>query len=214
MRINKIQSIVFDFGGVLLDWNPHHLYRRFFNDPFEIDQFLYEINFPEWNLQQDKGRPFSQGIAELSAKFPHYSQLIRAYSENWGDSIVGPIVGTVDILQRLKNAGYALYGLSNWSSETFPIAYEKYDFFKLFDGIVISGKVKLVKPDPAIFEIILKMINRPAIECLLIDDSEANIAAAIKLGFAVILFKTPDQLEIELQKLILSGHLNMEQKSL
>ena len=214
MSINKIQSIVFDFGGVLLDWNPRNLYRQFFSDPDEIDRFLSEINFPEWNLQQDKGRPFSQGIAELSAKFPHYSQLIRAYSENWGDSIVGPIAGTVGILQRLKNAGYALYGLSNWSSETFPIAYEKYDFFKLFDGIVISGEVKLLKPDPAIFEIILKMIKRPAVECLLIDDSEANIAAAQKLGFAVIHFKTPEQLEIELEKLILSGHLNMERKSL
>ena len=214
MSINKIQSIIFGFGGVLLDLNPHNLYRRFFNDPFEIDQFLSEINFPEWNLQQDKGRPFSQGIAELSAKFPQYSQLIRAYGENWGDSIVGPITGTVGILQRLKKADYAIYGLSNWSSETFPIAYEKYDFFKLFDGIVISGEVKLVKPDPAIFEMILKMINRPAFECLLIDDSEANIAAAEKLGFVVIHFKSTEQLELELQKLIISGQLNMERKSL
>ena len=214
MRTNKIQSIVFDFGGVLLDWNPHNIYRRFFNDPSDIERFLSEINFPEWNLQQDKGRPFSQGIAELSAKFPHYSKLIRAYRENWGDSIVGPIPGTVGILQQLKKAGYPIYGLSNWSSETFPIAFEKYDFFKLFDGIVISGEVKVVKPDPAIFEIVLKMINRPAIECLLIDDSEANIAAAEKLGFTVIHFKTPEQLGFELQKLNISGQMNKERKSL
>jgi 2-haloacid dehalogenase len=212
MSKNKIQSIIFDFGGVLLDWNPHNLYRRFFNDPPEIERFLSEINFPEWNLQQDKGRPFSKGIAELSAKFPHYSQLIRAYRDNWEDSIIGPIAGTIDILQRLKKAGYAIYGLSNWSSETFPIAYEKYDFFKLFDGIVISGEVMLVKPDPAIFEIILKKIDRPAFECLLIDDSQVNIAAAEKLGFAVIHFKTPDQLELELQKLKIYGRLNMEHK--
>ncbi len=205
MTQNTFQSIIFDFGGVLLDWNPHNLYRRYFNNPHEIDQFLSEINFPEWNLQQDKGRPFSQGVAELSAKFPKYSQLIHAYSENWGESIVGPITGTIGILKSLKNAGYAIYGLSNWSSETFPIAYEKYDFFKLFDGIIISGEVKLVKPDPAIFEIMLKMINHPAAECLLIDDSAPNIATAEMLGFTAIHFKSPEQLELELQKLKILG---------
>lgn len=204
MNTSKIRSIIFDFGGVLLDWNPHNLYRRFFNTPQEIDRFLMEISFPEWNLQQDKGRPFAQGVAELSEKFPQYSTLIRAYSQYWEESIVGPINGSVAILQRLKNSGYSIYGLSNWSAETFPIAYNKYDFFKLFDGIVISGTVKVAKPDPAIFELILKMINRPARECLLIDDSALNITAAQKLGFAAIQFKTPGQLELEIQKIGLS----------
>ena len=201
MGTPKICSIIFDFGGVLLDWNPHNLYRRFFHNPQEIDQFLSEINFPEWNLQLDKGRPFSQGVAELSEKFPQYSHLIRAYSEYWEESLVGPINGSIAILQRLKKAGYFIYGLSNWSAETFPIAYKKYDFFKLFDGIVISGGVKAAKPDPAIFEIMLNMNNLSAMECLLIDDSALNTAAAQKLGFFVIHFKSPPQLEMELQEL-------------
>jgi len=201
MSKSKINAIIFDFGGVLVDWNPHNLYRRFFQNPQEIDKFLSEINFSEWNLQQDKGRSFAQGVAELTTKFPQHSELIRAYSDLWEDSIVGPINGSVEILRELIKAGYSIYGLSNWSSEKFPIAFNKYDFFKLFDGIVISGDVKVAKPDPAIFEIILKMINRSPGECLLIDDSASNIDAANKLGFNTILFKSPQQLQLELQKM-------------
>jgi 2-haloacid dehalogenase len=195
-----ITTIIFDFGGVLLDWDPHHLYRHYFKDKTEIDRFLSEIDFAQWNLEQDRGRSFAEGVAELSAAFPQHSRLIRAFRDNWEESIVGPIGGTVKILQRLKRAGYSLYGLSNWSSETFPIAYNKYDFFKLFDGIIISGEVKIVKPDPAIFELLLDKMGHPADECLLIDDSASNIAAAQKLGFATILFQSPAQLEVELQK--------------
>jgi 2-haloacid dehalogenase len=202
MSMPTIRSIIFDFGGVLLDWNPHNLYRRFFQSENETDQFLSEINFPDWNLEQDKGRPFSQGVSELSAKFPQYSHLIRAYHEYWEESIVGPINGSVDILRRLKKARYYIYGLSNWSAETFPIAYNKFDFFKLFDGIVISGEVKIAKPDPAIFEILLKRAKQSAFECLFIDDSASNIHAAQKLGFNTIQFKSPIQLESELMKYI------------
>jgi 2-haloacid dehalogenase len=200
MNLN-ITTIVFDFGGVLLDWNPHNLYRRFFNRKEEIDQFLSEVRFSEWNLQQDKGRPFEQGVAELSSEFPQYSHLIRAFHDNWEESIVGPIAGSVAILRGLKLAGYALYGLSNWSAETFPLAYNKYEFFRLFDGIIISGDVKVVKPEPAIFQLLLTRANCPADQCLLIDDSTLNIEAAQKLGFASIRFQSPEQLERELQKL-------------
>lgn len=200
MRSPLITTIIFDFGGVLLDWDPHNLYRGFFDHDDQIDQFLAEINFSSWNMQQDKGRPFSQGVAELSAEFPHYSHLIRAYHENWEESIVGPIEGTVAILRRLKNAGYIIYGLSNWSAETFPLAYKKYDFFNLFDGIIISGEVKIVKPDPAIFELLLSKLGRPANECLLIDDSPTNVAQAQNMGFKVVLFRSPEQLEDELQR--------------
>ena len=202
-----ISTFVFDFGGVLLDWDPHNLYHRFFDRPDQIDQFLSEINFSDWNLQQDKGRPFSQGVAELSAEFPQYSHLIHAYRENWEDSIVGPINGSVAILQRLKTAGYLIYGLSNWSAETFPLAFNKYEFFNLFDGIVISGEVKIVKPDPAIFELLLKKVGRPAHECLLIDDSPTNISAAQKLGFYAVQFRTPEQLEQDLQQLNISPYV-------
>lgn len=201
MLASRIKAIIFDFGGVLLDWNPHNLYRPFFDGSQQIDQFLSEIDFTDWNRQQDKGRPFVEGVAELSARFPQHAHLIRAYHEQWEDSITGPIAGTVDILQTLKAAGYAVYGLSNWSAETFPIAYRKYDFFKLLDGYIISGDVRLVKPDPAIFRLTLEMIGRPAGECLLIDDSPQNIETARQLGLATILFRSPEVLDEELHKL-------------
>jgi 2-haloacid dehalogenase len=112
-----IKAIIFDFGGVLLDWDPRYLYQRYFPEqPGAMEQFLAEINFYEWNAQQDKGRSFADGIAELSAQFPWHAHLIQAYFDCWEDSISGPITGTVDILHRLKQNGAPLYGLSNWSS--------------------------------------------------------------------------------------------------
>ena len=198
---SPIKAIIFDFGGVLLQWDPHQLYRRYFNQPQKIDQFLAEINFSSWNAEQDRGRPFEIGVAELSSQFPQYAHLIRAYYDHWEDSVVGPIAGTVEILRELKRAGYSLYGLSNWSAETYPRIRHQYDFFNLFDEIILSGKVKLIKPDPAIFNLTLKKINRPVSECLLIDDSDANIIAAKKLGFATIQFQSPKQLRTELLQL-------------
>jgi 2-haloacid dehalogenase len=206
MPTSPIQAIIFDFGGVLLDWNPHNLYRPFFDETRQIDQFLSEIHFAEWNLQQDKGRPFAEGVAELSARFPQHARLIHAYHERWEDSITGPIPGCVEILRALKAAGYAVYGLSNWSAETFPLAYRKYDFFRLLDGYVISGDVGLVKPDPAIFQLMIQKIGRPAGECLLIDDSAQNIAAAKELGFETILFRSPGQLREELHEKLKAAH--------
>ena len=198
----SVQAIIFDFGGVLIDWDPRNLYHRYFpGQPQAMEDFLVEINFAEWNLHQDEGRPFSKAIDLLSADFPQYAHLIRAYQDHWEDSIKGPIVESISVLKRLKRAGHALYGLSNWSAETFPIAYKKYDFFKLFDDIMISGEVKLIKPDPAIFELILERASLPASRCLLIDDSISNIEAAHKLGFETIHFRSPEQLEAELLEL-------------
>jgi 2-haloacid dehalogenase len=199
-----IKAIIFDFGGVLLQWDPHQLYRRYFDQLEQIDQFLAEINFLSWNAEQDRGRPFAEGIAELSGQFPQHDHLIRAYYDHWEDSIVGPISGTVEILYSLKRAGYSLYGLSNWSTETYPRIQHQYDFFNLFDKIILSGDVKLVKPDPAIFNLTLQAIHRTASECLLIDDSEVNIMTARVMGFNTIHFKSPEQLRTELHQLNLS----------
>jgi 2-haloacid dehalogenase len=197
-----IKAIFFDFGNVLLEWNPRYVYRRYFpNDEAAMEQFLQEVNFMEWNAQQDKGRTFEEGVAVLSQEFPHYSELIQAYHDNWRDSIGGSLTGTVEILKRLKKAGYSIYGLSNWSAETFPIARENYDFFGLMDDIVLSGEVGEIKPEPEIFEIALERIGRPANECLFIDDSLPNIEQARKMGFAVVHFESPEQLERELQRL-------------
>lgn len=196
-----IKAIVFDFGGVLVDWNPRNLYQRYFPDqPQAMEEFLTEINFAAWNAQQDKGRTFAEGVAELSAQFPQHAHLIQAYHDHWKDSITGEIPGVADILRRLKQAGHPLYGLSNWSLETFPLIQHKYPFFDWFDDIVLSGEVKLVKPDQAIFNLLLDKIDYSAPECVLIDDSQANIDTANSLGFNTIHFKSAAKLETELQQ--------------
>jgi 2-haloacid dehalogenase len=194
-----MKTIIFDLGGVLLDWNPHRLYAPFFNSNAEIDQFLHEINFAEWNLQQDAGRPFAEGVAVLSAQFPHYTDLIRAYHERWEDSVPGAIDGTLDILHRLKRDGVPLYALTNFSAETFPLIRRRFDFLQLFEYILVSAEVGLVKPDPAIYRLMLEKVGRPASECLFIDDSLKNVEAARQLGFDTIHFQSPEQLEMELQ---------------
>jgi 2-haloacid dehalogenase len=197
-----IKAIIFDFGNVLLEWNPRYVYHRYFpEDEAAMERFLQEVNFMEWNALQDKGRTFAEGVAELSREFPHYSHLIQAYHDNWKDSIGGSLEGTVEIMKRLKQSGYSLYGLSNWSAETFPLVRDKFVFFELLDDIILSGEVGQIKPHPEIYEITLKRIGRPASECLFIDDSLANIEQAGKMGFKVIHFQSPDQLESELKAL-------------
>jgi len=198
----QLRTIVFDFGGVLVDWNPRHLYCKLFNgNTSAMEHFLTEINFTEWNLQQDKGRPFAVGVAELTKQFPQYADLIRAYDERWEETIAGPIQSTVNILGELKQAGYRLHGLSNWSDEKFQMVHEKYEFFNWFETILVSGAVELVKPDPRIFTMLLERIGRTASECLLIDDSEANIAAARQMSFRTIQYRSSDQLKKELGEL-------------
>ncbi len=203
-------AIIFDFGGVLVEWDPHHLYRPFFDgDNAAIDRFMQEIGFHEWNLQQDGGRSFDEGVAVLSAQFPQYAHLIRAYHERYADSIIGSIEGTVEIVRACKAAGYPLYGLSNWAQEKFDLVRPRYDFFDCFDDILISSTVNLVKPDPRIFEIFLARFNRRAEECVYIDDSAVNAAAADRLGFVTIHFESPAQLAAELDRLDvihLNGH--------
>jgi 2-haloacid dehalogenase len=202
MKNSHITTIIFDYGGVLLEWNPHNVYHRYFpGQPEAIDRFLTEIKFAEWNAQQDKGRPFAEAVESVSAEFPHYAHLISAYYEYWEESITGTIPGSVEILKQLKARKYPLYGLSNWSHETFPIARDKYDFFELFDDMVISGEVKMVKPDPAIFEHALNKFGKRANECVYIDDSLANIQQAQKLGFNAVHFQSPEQLKEDLQRL-------------
>lgn len=194
--------LIFDFGGVLITWDPHLVFLKYFSDDIQaIDRFLKEIDFAGWNYQQDAGRPFEQGVAELSAQFPQYAHLIRAYDEEWEESIAGLIPGTVELLRRLKAAGYPIYGLTNWNDEKFSLVQHRFPIFDLFDDILVSGAVKLAKPDPAIFQLMLKRINRLPQECLLIDDSPKNIDAAIRLGFSAIHFTSPTQLEAELCRL-------------
>jgi 2-haloacid dehalogenase len=198
----QIKAIIFDIGGVLLKWDPTRVFQCYFPGQSQaIGNFLAEIDFFEWNTHQDKGRTFAEGIALHSAKFPQYAHLIQAYFDHYEDSITGAITGTADIAQTLKEKGYPLFCLSNWSAETFPRVRPKYPFFDLFDDIILSGEVKLNKPDPAIFNLLLNKIGYSAPECILIDDSQPNIEAARELGFVTIHFSSPEQLQTELQRL-------------
>jgi 2-haloacid dehalogenase len=193
------RAIVFDLGGVLVDWDPRYLYRRLFGDDAQaMERFLAEVCTSDWNRQQDAGRPFAQGVAELVARHPEHEVLIRAYDTRWEEMIAGPIVPSVEILKALKHTGHALHALSNWSSEKFALVRPKYEFFDWFDGILISGDVKLIKPDPKIFALLLQRMDRVAEECIFIDDLEVNVEAARELGFETIHFRSPAQLAGEL----------------
>lgn len=195
----KIRALFFDFGGVLIEWNPRRIFERYFpGQPQALEQFLGEIGFFEWNHEQDKGRPFHQGVNLLMQSFPKYAHMLQDYQHRWEESIGGPIDGSIEILRRLHGMGLALYGLSNWSAETFPIIRRRHEFFGLFDQMIISGEVGLAKPDPAIFRLALQTASRPASECLFIDDSQENVDAARALGLHAIRFTTPEELQADL----------------
>ena len=199
---SPIKAIIFDYGNVLIEWNPRRVYNRYFpTNPEGMEKFLEEVDFMGWNAQQDKGRTFKEGVADLSLQFPQHKHLIQAYHDHWKDSIGNAHWGTIDILKKLKEKGYPLYGLSNWSAETFPYARAKYDFFELFDDMVISGLVGYVKPEPEIYQLMFEKIGRPPQECLFIDDSLANIQQAQKMGTKTIHYASTEQLAGELKSL-------------
>jgi len=183
--VSEIKNIVFDFGGVLLDWNPRYLYRNVFTNEQEMEHFLENICTPAWNLRQDSGYPISQAIEELVAEHPEYSTEISMFYGDWAQMLGGEIIDNTRQIKALKSK-YKIYGLTNWSAETFPIAHQRYSFFKDFEGIVVSGQEKLIKPDEAIYQLLLSRYNLLANECLFIDDSLHNIKAAQKLGFSTI----------------------------
>lgn len=193
------QAIVFDLGGVLIDWNPRYLYRKLFGeDEASMERFLGEVCTGEWNARQDAGRPLSVATEELVAKHPAQEALIRAYYARWPEMVAGAIEPTVEILAALKEDAYPLFALSNWSAETYPIARERFAFFEMFDQIVISGEIERVKPDREIFDHLLEKARRRAEECVFIDDSPGNVTAAVALGFDAIHFRSPHQLREDL----------------
>jgi|SRR5271166_1345377 len=197
---------VFDLGGVLIDWNPRHLYHKLFSgDDAAMEHFLANVCTSSWNLQQDAGRPFAEGCASLKRQHPSHSQLIDAWFERQEEMLAGPISGTVDILAELRGRGVPLYALSNWSAETFPIAQKRFDFLQWFRGILLSGEVRLVKPDPRIFELFFETFAVAPAQAIYVDDLPRNVEAAATLGMHGILFSDPAALRRELINL---GFLN------
>ncbi len=187
--------IVFDLGAVLIDWNPRHLYRKLFDDEAEMEAFLRDICTPEWNAEQDRGRSWADAVDLLSRAHPEHKPLIHAYKDRWEEMMVGPVPGTVEILERLDQEGYELHALTNWSAETFPLAKARFDFLERFQTILVSGEERMKKPDARIFQLLLRRISHAAERCVFIDDSDKNIEAAAKLGFDAILFEAAEALE-------------------
>jgi 2-haloacid dehalogenase len=185
--------VVFDLGGVLLDWNPRYLYRKLLADDAAVEEFLGAVCTQAWNEQQDAGRPLAEATAALIAEHPHRADLIRCFYERWEEMLAGPVAGTVDLLEELDRRGVPLYALTNFSAETFRIARRRFDFLTRFRGVVVSGEERLIKPDPRFFRILFERHAIAPAEAVFIDDSATNVDAARALGMIALHFRgAPD----------------------
>ena len=200
-EVTRPTTVVFDLGGVLVDWDPRHLYRQLFDDVEEMESFLAEVTTAEWNAHQDAGRPWVDAVEILAAEHPEQRELIEAFHRRWPEMLVGEIPGTVDVLADLRAAGARLLALSNWSEEMFPFARERFEFLSWFEGIVISGEVGVNKPDRRIYEQLMEQFRVEPTEALFIDDLPTNVAAARLLGFHVVRFTDAAALRHELVRL-------------
>ncbi len=196
-----IKNIIFDFGGVLVDWNPRYFYRSYFKTEEEMEFFLGNICTTEWNANQDCGHLMADATRERVALFPEYKEAIEMYYSRWGEMLHSDIPETADFLREAKAAGYGIYGLTNWSHETIQVAYDRYRVFDEFDGIVVSGCERLLKPDPKLYQILLERYNLKAEECIFLDDNQANVDAANALGIKAIRFTTIEEVRPQLAEL-------------
>ena len=181
-------NLIFDFGGVLIDWNPHYLYDSYFGDRAKTDWFLANICTMKWNEQVDAGKPMAEATAELVAKFPEWKKEIEMYFGRWIEMIGEAIPGMYELLLELKARGHRLFGLSNWSAETFVQIKEDFPALKLLEGMVVSGYVKCLKPSPEIYQLLLDRYSLKASDCVFIDDNAANVTGAEAVGIHGILF--------------------------
>lgn len=196
--MGRIETIVFDLGGVLVDWDPRYLYRKIFTDETALEDFLSTITTTEWHIEQDRGRTMEEATSILLSRHPEHAANIRAYYDRWNEMFGGPIEGTVRILRELHETRLPLYALTNWSAETFPLARENYDFLGLFDEIVVSGEERLIKPDKDLYNVLIQRTNLNPATTVFIDDSLPNVAAAKELGFVALAFETPARLREDL----------------
>lgn len=195
----QIDTIIFDLGGVLIDWNPRYLYRQIFDTEADVEGFLRDVVTMDWNEEQDGGRSLAEATELLIKSFPQWEEEISAYYGRWEEMLGGPIESTVEILSHLRSQGtYRLLALTNWSSETFPIALERYDFLHWFEGILVSGLEQLKKPDPQIYQLLIDRYQLDLDCCVFIDDNKRNIDAAIVEGIDSIHFTNPDLLRTDL----------------
>jgi 2-haloacid dehalogenase len=182
-------AVVFDLGGVLIDWDPRLLYRKLLADEAAVEEFLATVCTPEWNAEQDRGRPFAEAVAELVERHPAHAAAITAYHERWTEMLGGEIPGTVAVLAELRAAGVPLYALSNWSAETFRLTRGRFPFLEWFDGLVVSGEEGVTKPDRRVFELLIERFGLVPAATLFVDDSAINVTAARDLGLDAVRFR-------------------------
>ena len=198
-----IRNIVFDLGGVLIDWNPRYLFRKIFKDEKKIDWFLSNICTMDWNEKQDEGRSLEEATNLLTDLHPEYNAEISAYYNRWEEMLGGVIISNLKCLHAISNNNrFNVYALTNWSAETFPIALQRYGFLRMFKGILVSGKEGLKKPDPKIYQLLLERYSLTASECLFIDDSLRNIKAAQQMDIQCIHLSENINLMDELNKIL------------
>ena len=196
---SSINTVIFDMGNVLIAWDPRRLYRQLFDDEAQMEWFLGEVCNGAWNEQQDAGRPWTEATALLREKFPEHAELIDAYHLRWEETLGGAMEESVALLAALKMRGVRLLALTNWSHETFPVARRRFAFLQWFEGIVVSGEERLIKPDPRIYQRLLERYAVNPAHALYIDDSARNVAAAEALGMQGWWFRGADGLRECLQ---------------
>ena len=194
-------TVVFDLGGVLIDWNPRYAYRQLGGTEEEIEHFLAHVATGEWNRQMDAGKPFATAIAERTRAFPEHADWLAAWWTHWPVMLGDAIAGTVEILRELQARRVPLYALTNWSAETFPIALERFSFLHEFEGIVVSGDVEKSKPDADIYAHLTDDFGIQPESAVFIDDSPPNVETARRLGFHGLHFTSPDNLRRDLTAL-------------
>lgn len=195
----KHTAVIFDLGGVLIDWNPRYLYRkRFGGDEAAMEHFLTHVCTPDWNIQQDAGRTFAEASDLLCRSHPQLREHIEAWLPGFDDMMSGVIQGSVDILAELRARGTRVYALTNWSSETFPYALKRFEFLNWFADIAVSGQLKLIKPDPAIYRHLLGRHGLQAEQTIFIDDAPHNVAGGAAVGLHALHFTNPETLRREL----------------
>lgn len=200
-RGDGVETVVFDLGGVLVDWDPRYLYRKIFATEEEVEDFLMTVATFEWHAEQDRGRTTEEATTLLISQHPRYEREIRAYYGRWDETFGGPIPGAVEVLREVRDTGLPLYALTNWSAETFPPARRQYDFLGWFDEIIVSGEERVSKPDREIYDVLIERTSLDPTTTVFIDDSLPNALAAEELGFTAIAFQDSAKLRKELLQL-------------
>ena len=207
MASTGVNTVVFDIGNVLIDWQPRYLYRKMFDSEEEMESFFAEVPLMDWHLEQDRGRALAEGTALLSSRHPEYAREIEAFYGRWDEMFGGEIAGSVDVLRELQERGYAVYALTNYSAETFPHARRSYGFLEWFEEIVVSGEEGMVKPEREIYDLLVERTGLDPASSVFVDDREENVRAAQELGFSGIVFCGEEGLRPKMARLgILDGN--------